>query len=464
MPTMTRAFAILVVAFCLWGIGPLMRWLYPGPLSLWDVTPVAQRAPKFIEPPRGPIPYPTGVFVTARCDRTSFFLGENPVVQLTVANRGIMPFWVFEGGDYRGGTRSWRFKIVVRDEQGRALPDPMPEQRMMGGMGGYHFLRPGQSHVYSALLSRYAMVDRPGTYEVEVCHDLGSKTILRPGRMSPAVRFSITFDAPTPEQAREIAARAGGLKWPQSASRSEEMGENAKLRFPVYLPFIEEALRHGEADAVLAFGHMRGTVATERLAAWAGDADTSEAIRSGALLMLAARAPLVRSNWRSVHVVIAPAILREGAWSEEARRAALPVARERVDKGFALEGETVSAAAVLLGALGEVGDGERLLALWRELMAKHRQSAGKGVGAAWGPSGYSLAVALEELRGRGWAPPALGEDEGDAHLWISFAWSEKHRGAVSAEVRSVLSTLREHRDARVRSQAVELLQSPASTM
>ncbi len=374
-----------------------------------------------------------------------------------------MPFWVYEGGDYRGGTRSWRFRIVVRDAHGKILPDPMPEQRMMGGFGQHHFLRPGQSHTYSALLSRYVLVDQPGTYEVEVRHDLGTGIFHKPHRLTPPVRFSISFDAPTPEQAREIAARAGSLKWAQATSRSEDMGEYASLRFPVYLPFIDEALRRGEADAVQALGQMRGTVATDRLAAWAGDADASEAIRSGALLMLAARAPLVGSRWQSVHMTISSSILRENAWDEEARRVALAVAREHVDKGFALEGEKASAAVILLGALGETGDGARLLALWRELSAKHRQSAGKGVSTAWGPSGYSLAVALGQLRERGWTPPALGEDEGDAGLWLGFARSDRERGLVSAELASMLELLREHGDARVRSEAEELLRSLPKT-
>lgn len=462
MRTGTHAFAILAGALGLWSIGIGQRWLYPGPLSSRDITPTARRSPQRPEWPKGPLPYPAGAFVTAKSDRAEFFLGENPLVLLTVTNRGIMPFWIFEGGDYRGGTRSWRFEISVRNYRGEALPDPMPEQPMMGGMGKYHFVRPGESHTYSALLSRYALVDRPGGYEVEVRHDLGTRGFMKRGRLSHASRFSLTFAVPEPEQARAIAAKAGELKWPKSDSRSDDLGEYVNLRSPVYLPFVEDALRRGEANAVLALGHMRGQVATERLVAWAGDAVAAGAIRSSALLMLAARSPITDPQWRSIHVVIAPAILREGAWTEETRRGALALARERIQQGFNLGGEEATAAATLVGALGDAGDADRLLALWRQLMEKHRKAAGKGVSAEWGPSGYSLAFALDQLRGRGWTPPFPVADEGDTDLWLFFAAREKARGAFSTEIRSILAAWRGHPEARVRSRVEELLRPPAS--
>lgn len=466
MKAPVRGLSIFAAALGLWSLGLGCWTFFPGPLSLRDITPAAQR--RRPEPPRWPsrpFPFPATAFVSAMSDRARFFLGENPVVRLEVLNRGIMPFWIYEGGDYRGGTRAWRFTITVRDSRGQLLPDPMPVQAMMGGMGRAHYLRPRESHTYSALLSRYALIDRPGTYEVEVSHDLGTRRFPNDTRRPRirGARFSLTFVEPTPEQAREIAARAGGLKWPARDSGSDSMIEYASLRFPVYLPFVEEALRRGEADAVQAFGHMRGELATERLAAWAGDAAATDAIRSGALLMLAARAPVPDPHWRSPHVMIAPAILREGAWNEDSRRVALAAARERVKFGFALAGDEASAAATLAGALGDASDADDLLALWRELMAKHRRPAGKGVSTERGPSGHSLVVALDQLRGRGWTLPFPVVDEGDRRLGLSFAELERVRGEdISAELRPILSALREHPEAGLRSRVEELLQSPAS--
>lgn len=465
MKTPARGLSIFAAALALWSLGLACWTLFPGPLSLREITPAAQRPrPEPPRRPQQPFPFPSGAFLGATSDREHFYLGENPVVRLEVLNRGLMPFWIYEGGDYRGGTRAWRFTITVRDSRGELLPDPMPVQAMMGGMGKARYLRLRESYVYSALLSRYALIERPGTYEVEVSHDLGTRRSPDDTRR-PRIRgaqFSITFVAPTPEQAREIAAKAGGLKWPQANTRSDELGEYASLRFPEYLPFIEEALRRGDANAAQALGHMRGELATERLAAWAGDAAATDAVRSAALLMLAARAPISDPHWRSIHVVIAPAILREGAWTEASRRAALAVARERVKLGFALAGEEASAAVTLAGALGDASDAEVLLALWRELMARHRAAAGKGVSAERGPSGHSLVVALDQLRGRGWALSFPALDEGDNWLWLSFAEREKARGAVSAEFRPILAALRESPDPRLRSRAEELLHLPAS--
>ena len=78
---------------------------------------------------------PEGAKITVAPRKEKYFLGENILLDFTVANTGAKPFNVDFGGDYRGSTRHLRFKVVATDARGNRVEDPDPDGFCMGGLG-----------------------------------------------------------------------------------------------------------------------------------------------------------------------------------------------------------------------------------------------------------------------------------------------------------------------------------------
>lgn len=72
--------------------------------------------------------HPRGAPLTARIDlhvrKPRYFLGENALIDFCVVNPTEAPIQIDVGGDYRGSSRSLRFKVEVRDAAGNQLADP----------------------------------------------------------------------------------------------------------------------------------------------------------------------------------------------------------------------------------------------------------------------------------------------------------------------------------------------------
>src|SRR5438094_7234758 len=84
------------------------------------------------------------------------FLGENVLLDYCVVNTGSTPIAIDVGGDYRGSSRSLRFKVAVTDAKGVALPDPDPNPMNFGGMSYSPTIQPGKKWCQSLQLARYA--------------------------------------------------------------------------------------------------------------------------------------------------------------------------------------------------------------------------------------------------------------------------------------------------------------------
>src|SRR4026209_1829339 len=89
-------------------------------------------------------------------DKNAFFLGENVLVHYCFENTTTGPIKISVGGDYRGSTRSLRFKVTVTDDTGTVMPDPDPSGYSLGGLGSSPQIDPGGQWCQSLPLMRYA--------------------------------------------------------------------------------------------------------------------------------------------------------------------------------------------------------------------------------------------------------------------------------------------------------------------
>src|SRR5439155_18117595 len=95
--------------------------------------------------------------------KAQFFLGENVLVDFCVVNTSDEPLEISVGGDYRGSSRSLRFKVETRDASGALVADPDPNPMNFGGMGYSPKIEPGKKWCQSLPLMRYARIEAPGT-------------------------------------------------------------------------------------------------------------------------------------------------------------------------------------------------------------------------------------------------------------------------------------------------------------
>src|SRR5438132_154339 len=118
-------------------------------------------------------PPPGSARVVLSIDKPTFFVGENVLIHYCLENTSLTPFQFSYGGDSRGASRSLRFKMTVTDEHGATVADPDPTGYNEGGMGAAPTIAPQRHWCQSLQLMRYARIDLPGTYTVQVVHDLG---------------------------------------------------------------------------------------------------------------------------------------------------------------------------------------------------------------------------------------------------------------------------------------------------
>ncbi len=190
---------------------------------------------------RGPMPVPDGARVTLVLDKPQWFLGENILVHFCLENIGGKPFHFSYGGDYRGASRSLRFKVTATGPDGKPVADPNPSDFCMGGLGSEPELAPGHKFYFSLPLIRYCRLDQPGRYTLRVKHDLGWTET--PARKTPVAEASLTLSMPTPAQARQVISDMDALP-PTNGSlwgeKTDPYPDFSALRYPVYLPLLRE--------------------------------------------------------------------------------------------------------------------------------------------------------------------------------------------------------------------------------
>lgn len=401
---------------------------------------------------RNSTPVPPLVKVTADSDREKYFLGENPLIHLTVENRGRLPIHISAGCDYRGGTRANRFKITVHDIAGHLIADSMPAQVMMGGIGTDRTLKLGETFTISAPLMRYALIENPGTYTIEISHDFGWYPAS--ARPIPTARLSLQFSEPNETQVRTIFAAASvNNGFPSVNSRGKSFGDYTCLRFPRYLPLLQSAAIVGNAKAVIAIGHIRGSLATESLLKLAAGSEFSSDVRRTALEMLADRAPYPAPiSHYAPQLVVAPDLLREGAWTDALRADTLRLVRELLTTDTDLTPPSLD----LVSAFGTSEDATRILTILDASLAENAPQG--GLTQSQSQLLYKSLEALRYLQRLGWSIPA--NPTRASEIYLTFSLLERGQLPYSAELEELARSNLRHPSLIVRRSAYDTLRQP----
>jgi hypothetical protein len=401
-------------------------------------------------------PVPPLVKLTAESDRDHYYLGENPVIRLTVENRGRLPFQISAGGDYRAGTRFDRFKITVRDSSGKILPDPMPDQMWMGGLGGMPILKPGDHYTLAAPLLRYALIEKPGLYSIEISHDFGWKpTQVNP---LPVARLKLRFSEPDAVKAQAIAALAGTpYRLPSEDTRSDDFGDYTSLRHPIYLPFLETKAVEGTVFAVLGIGHIKGRQATSALLNLAVSPTSTAEVRLAALEMLAARAsyppPITHYSPR---LVISADHLRVDAWNDTLRTGTFRLVHDLLSSDSSDNSDLTPPALDLLSALGTPEDAPQMLSILEANLID--TLPGGGVSHPQNQRIHKSLESLRALRTRGWTLPASPTRLGE--IYLTFYLVEREQLPVTPEIEKLALAHLDDSSLIVRRSAYDTIRHP----
>jgi HEAT repeat protein len=140
-------------------------------------------------------PLALGLAPALELNKPTYDIGEPIIASLVIKNASNRKISLDTGGDYRSG-RVERFHFQVRDDKGKAVPDPLKifvSQNMAGGLGGGVDLAHGETYTVSALLNLYATPRAPGRYtlsgDYQVTQRMDDATS---GRLTlPPVAFSV---------------------------------------------------------------------------------------------------------------------------------------------------------------------------------------------------------------------------------------------------------------------------------
>ena len=217
--------------------------------------------------------------------KSSYFLGENVLVDWCVVNTSAAPMTIDVGGDYRGSSRSLRFKVEVRDARGRPMADPDPNPYNLGGLSYSPTIAPGERWCQSLPLARYARIDAPGTYTVTATHDLGWKT------GAPTGTARVTFAMPNAAEVERVVAAMEKL--PDDPQRSAgklsiDYADFSALRYDVYVGPLAKRAAAGQARAIDGLANVPTEAATRALVALLGSGshDVSRAAARGLAMRL----------------------------------------------------------------------------------------------------------------------------------------------------------------------------------
>ena len=212
------------------------------------------------------VPVPEGAHVCLVLDKKQYFLGENILVHYCVENRGVKPFHISMGGDYRFASRALRFHVTATGEDGQRAADPDPSGFCMGGLSWSPEVKPGEKFWETLQLIRYCRIETPGVYTLRVVHDLGWEETK--DSKIPVAETTLRLAMPTPEQARQVVAEMRRLqkgRAGRSGERDSPYRDFSALQYPVYVPILYPRAKRGDEEALMAIGHIPSPEATQGL-------------------------------------------------------------------------------------------------------------------------------------------------------------------------------------------------------
>ncbi|HEY2369421.1 MAG TPA: hypothetical protein VGH87_23650 [Polyangiaceae bacterium] len=397
----------------------------PSPTTTSSPQPLASSPPAV---------HDAGVVATgkARIDlglrRPQFFLGENVLVDFCVVNTSDDPFKIEVGGDYRGSSRSLRFKVQVRDASGALVADPDPEPMNFGGIGYSPEIAPGKRWCQSLPLMRYARIEAPGTYTITATHDLGWK-----GETPPMGTATVKLVMPTAAQADAVVANMASLPADPNGSAGKvsiEYQDFSTPRFNAYVLPLGARAKAGDARAIDGLTWTPTEEATRALVILLGapNADVARAAARGLAMRLpdpALNGALGKRNpfegtyaeqRKYLGKAWVPSLANDVRTAAKTRLASSDV-RDQQDGAFMLE------------ALGEPADGPSLITALDDAIAKTRTTpAETNVYPVPRGACQELLRATEILVARGLPAAPSPHSPGQVAVWLFALGKAKPAG------------------------------------
>jgi hypothetical protein len=382
--------------------------------------PAAAATPPPPKVPSAPRPPPGTAHATVRFDRDKLFLGENVLAHFCIENTSSEAFSIDVGGDYRGSSRSLRFKTTVTDDKGAVMADPDPNPFNLGGISHSPKLAPADVWCESLPLGRYARIDAPGTYTVKIVHDLGWKEDI-----APTAEGRVTLAMPSAREAEQVVATMESL--PSDPNRSAgkvsiPYRDFTALRYPVYLEPLVRRARAGSIEAVAGIGVIPNVDATRALVELLGHTDKKVARLAARVLSMRLPDPALSGalGARNVFANEVPEQRRyliSVGWradlADDVRNAGLTLLA-------ATDSDDLASGAFILEALGRASEAPALItALTRAIESSKTAPREDGIWPSPRGACQELLRAAEMLVARGAAPAATPKTPGDLAFWLA---------------------------------------------
>ncbi len=349
------------------------------------------------------------------------------LVDFCVVNTSSTPLEISVGGDYRGSSRSLRFKVEVRDKSGALLPDPDPEPVNFGGLGYSPKIAPGDKWCQSLPLVRYARVDAPGTYAVTATHDLGWSA------PAPRGSASVTFVEPTAADAERVVAAMEKLPADPETSAgktSVDYQDYSTLRYDAYVTPLSARAGH-DVRAIAGLAEIPTENATRALVSLLGstNADVARAAARGLAMRLpdpALTGALGKRNPFENAMTPQRKYLSAHAWSRAFEPDVRSAAKSRLTSA---DSRDQADGAFMLEAVGTPAEGLDLTkALDAAIERTRTVPAETDIYPVPRGACQELLRAAEMLVARGLAPSASPKTPGEIAVWLVALGRAKPRG------------------------------------
>lgn len=359
--------------------------------------------------------------VSIELDKTEFYVGENILLHYHLRNISDKAISYSTGWDHRNNAgRALRFKVEAKDDQGNEAADPCFHIMSMGGIGGYRTLEPGEEYWYGIGLLKYRELP-PSDWTISVFHDLGwepspfpyneftqSIKIPEKPQFAPVVKIKLTIKEPTEEIAKQIIKETLALPTESyTEGRKASFQDFSLLCHPVYLPWIVDLAKSGDARVMTAFDRMAFPEATEALLGLA--VDTNPEISSRAITCIAKR--VILPDWP-------PDITKyfEKFWTDELKKRAIELSLQLIsDKPR----ESSAYATRILIGFSRREHAPQLIDLINRTFKKYQHDNSEQNAYLRGQSVCSeLIRAAERIAATGFSPELAPESPGEAVFYL----------------------------------------------
>lgn len=348
-------------------------------------------------------PVAANVRTIVTVDKTSYFLGEKVLVHYCLENTSNTPIEIVDGSAHN------RFKIAMTDERGALIPARAKSD--FDELSTQPEIAPGDLWCKSFSLTQYALIDKPGIFDVRVNYEAGWVNA-----QPPEGRTRIEFVAPTEADAESVVAAIESLH-PKSNPRAlltdSTYRDYSGMRSALYITPLLKRAQAGSINAVRAIGEIPLSEATQALVELLNDSDPAIAHQAASTLTLRLP-PALDGTLGTLGGLGSDRALAAASWRIDFAAETRAAARKLLSSS---ETWDIRIGAFMIAAVGEAEDAPTLSAALTRAIEMTRtlpletDSYPRPRGAA-----RELIRAAEGLVGRGYLPPARKDTAGDVAM------------------------------------------------